>query len=356
MSIYSLEENQLNKVEPTSFGDQKIKERDLQDLLKKDIGVIDQDLLVVGEEFGDWEDSRRRIDLLCVDKEANLVVVELKRTEDGGHMDLQAVRYAAMVSLLPFDRVVESLARYSSLEGQHQDEGEGMKEAKEKLEQWFGWGDVSSGSFGEKVKIILVSAEFSNEITTTVMWLNDMGLDIRCVRMKPYENGKQVLVDVQTIIPLPEAADYQTRIREKKKQEDKRRTGKRTYYDVEVAGREFTRLNQREMMFVIVSALLHEVERATPQKIAQCIQEKRTGGPIFEEYKGRLSAAQVQAQLESAKQKTKIRRFFCKSDKDIFHVGDMTYVLTNQWGDSHLWVELLQKEFPEAGIEIRTAS
>ena len=34
--------------------------------------------------------------LLCIDREANLVVVELKRTEDGGHMDLQAIRYAAM--------------------------------------------------------------------------------------------------------------------------------------------------------------------------------------------------------------------------------------------------------------------
>jgi hypothetical protein len=46
----------------------------------------------------DWEDSSRSIDLLCIDKQANLVVIELKRTEDGGHMELQAIRYAAMVS------------------------------------------------------------------------------------------------------------------------------------------------------------------------------------------------------------------------------------------------------------------
>jgi len=63
--------------------------------------------LVVSEEFGDWEDSRRRIDLLGIDKAANLVVIELKRTEDGGHMELQAIRYAAMVSKMTFDRLVE---------------------------------------------------------------------------------------------------------------------------------------------------------------------------------------------------------------------------------------------------------
>ncbi len=39
--------------------------------------------------------------------------------------------------------------------------------------------------FGQEVKIVLASAEFSKELTTSVMWLNDFGLDIRCVRMHP---------------------------------------------------------------------------------------------------------------------------------------------------------------------------
>ncbi len=53
--------------------------------------MIAPDLLVVSEEFGEWDDSRRRIDLLAIDRDANLVVIELKRTEDGGHMELQAI-------------------------------------------------------------------------------------------------------------------------------------------------------------------------------------------------------------------------------------------------------------------------
>ncbi|VAX10970.1 putative inner membrane protein [hydrothermal vent metagenome] len=66
----------------------------------------------MAEEFGEWEESRRRIDLLGIDKAANIVVIELKRTEDGGHMELQAIRYAAMVSTLTFDRVVEIFEKY----------------------------------------------------------------------------------------------------------------------------------------------------------------------------------------------------------------------------------------------------
>ena len=56
-----------------------------------------QETLVISEEFGEWEESRRRIDLLGLDKDANLVVIELKRTEDG---ELQSIRYAAMVSTM----------------------------------------------------------------------------------------------------------------------------------------------------------------------------------------------------------------------------------------------------------------
>jgi RecB family endonuclease NucS len=56
--------------------------------------IVSPDTIVIAEEFGEWEDSRRRIDLLGLDKNANLVVIELKRTDDGGHMELQALRYS----------------------------------------------------------------------------------------------------------------------------------------------------------------------------------------------------------------------------------------------------------------------
>ena len=96
MPIYRIEDHQIVQRERTTFARQGLRERDnLQSLLKLNIAVICPETLVVAEEFGDWEDRRRRIDLLAIDQNANLVVIELKRTEDGGHMELQAVRYAA---------------------------------------------------------------------------------------------------------------------------------------------------------------------------------------------------------------------------------------------------------------------
>ena len=45
---------------------------------------VGDDLMVIAEEYGEWEDSNRRIDFLCLSKDAGLVVVEIKRTDDGG--------------------------------------------------------------------------------------------------------------------------------------------------------------------------------------------------------------------------------------------------------------------------------
>jgi hypothetical protein len=151
--------------------------------------------------------------LLGLDKDANLVVFELKRTEDGGHMDLQAIRYAAMVSTMTFEKVEEVFAGYLRRLGKEGD-------ARSAILEHLGWENAGEGSFAENVRIVLVSAEFSKELTTSVMWLNKQGLDICCVRIKPYSDANRVLVDVQRIIPLPEADDYIVRI--KRKQESDR--------------------------------------------------------------------------------------------------------------------------------------
>ena len=82
MPIFQVAQRELKQVAETTFGAEGILERqDLQNMLREQIGVLDDRLMVVAEEFGDWVDSSRRIDLLCLDTDANLVVVELKRTE-----------------------------------------------------------------------------------------------------------------------------------------------------------------------------------------------------------------------------------------------------------------------------------
>lgn len=225
MALYEITSNNLAKISQTTFDQAGLRERDdLQRLLKKQIEVILPDTLIVSEEFSEWEESKRRIDLLALDKNANIVVIELKRTEDGGYMEQQAIRYAAMVSTMTFDRVVEVYSRFLLREGKHE------IDARLEILEFLDWNEPDEDSFGQDVRIVLASSNFSKELTTTIMWLNKRDLDIRCIRVIPYQDKGRILVDVQQVIPLPEAAEYQIKIREKEQKERKEKSERSSFF------------------------------------------------------------------------------------------------------------------------------
>jgi hypothetical protein len=140
--------------------------------------------LVIAEEYGDWQDSNRRIDLLCISKDAGLVVVEIKRTEDGGQMELQAIRYAAIVSAMTLDQAIVAYART---------QGGELEAARDEILDFLQLDTEEEAELSGEVRIVLVSADFSTELTTAVLWLNRHELDITCIRLRPYRMGAEVL-------------------------------------------------------------------------------------------------------------------------------------------------------------------
>lgn len=209
MPLLELMPNEFRSISTTTFAAAGIKERDdLQRLFRDQIELIDKELMVLAEEFSDWSDSNRRIDLLAMDRQANLVVIELKRTGDGGHMELQAIRYAAMVSTMTFRQAVDAHAEYLRRRGR---DANAEAEILEHLDA----GEADEEAFNQDVRVVLVSADFSREVTSAVLWLNDRGIDIRCIRLLLYADGTRRLLDVQQVLPLPEAGDYLVRMKQK---------------------------------------------------------------------------------------------------------------------------------------------
>ena len=167
---------------------------------------------MIEEEFSQWEDARRRIDLLALDRSGRLVVIEIKRTGSGGHMDLQAVRYAAMISSMTLDDVVSAYAAFSMRRGAEDD----FDPRAAILEFMEARDEDEEPSIATDVRITLVSADFGREVTTTVLWLNGFeGMDIRCIRLVPYQVEGRILLDIHQVIPLADAADYQVKLRRK---------------------------------------------------------------------------------------------------------------------------------------------
>ena len=266
MAIFEVTESGLEPHTPAQFAGLGLYERqDLQRLLRAQPTALGEDLYVVAEEFGQWADARRRIDLLAVDKAGHLVVIELKRTDDGGHMELQSLRYAAMVASITFDELAEAHAAYLA----RQDSGATV-DARAALLEFLEADDGEEPSLSNDVRIVLVSADFSREITTTVLWLNRFdGMDIRCVRLVPYKIDNRVLLDIQQVIPLPEAQDYQVRMRRKDAARERKATESGrdlTRYQILIDGIPGPDLNKRRAILEMVTQLTNRGVR--PSQIA----------------------------------------------------------------------------------------
>ena len=108
------------------------------------------------QEFGNWQDSNRRIDL-CLGK-------------DAGHMELQAIRYAAMVSSMTLDQAIAAHAQMLSGDN-------ATDQARDAILDFLKLDSVDEAELNGEVRIILVSADFSPEITTSVIWLQSAGVE-----------------------------------------------------------------------------------------------------------------------------------------------------------------------------------
>ncbi|WP_080543906.1 hypothetical protein [Acinetobacter johnsonii] len=338
MSIFLLENGQLNAIQGTTFINESILERQhLQQALKQNISVIAADCLVLTEEYAEWDASRKRIDLLAIDKQANLVIIELKRTDTGDHMELQALRYASMISTMTFEHALDVLVDYRNKNGE---EGFTKENARETIEDFIELDAINETNFGNDVRIILVSAEFSKELTTSVIWLNERDLDITCVRMKPYKYQDQILIDIQQVLPLPEAKDYQ--IRAQKKAEERREIQKnlnsKDYSKYLFNGLE---LNKRKLVLELIKTHIKNNNILSLEDLLfDFPQELRKGRKMYKRY-------------DEVIQTNDKNRYFSEVD-EVLDLTDGKFVISNQWGAGN--IQAILDRADELGYEIEIVS
>src|SRR5260370_3447423 len=107
-----------------------------------------------------------------------------------------------MVSAMPFEQLADIKPRH--LDGGAPDQ---PQDARGALADWLEDAGGEDAVISREVRIVLAAADFGREITTTVLWLNDVySTDIRSVRLSPYRLGHPLLLDLQPVIPLPPTA------------------------------------------------------------------------------------------------------------------------------------------------------
>ncbi|MGC9667682.1 hypothetical protein ACNTMW_14140 [Planosporangium sp. 12N6] len=323
MPLFEMTDDALVPVPSTTFAVEQVLERaDLQRLLRARIDMIVDGVLVVSEEFGAFADARRRVDLLGLDRDGRLVVFELKRTTDGSHLELQALRYAAMVSVMTFEDLVEHYERYLA-----RVEPVAVDDARSRLVEWLEDVGGEDAVLSREVRVVLVAGGFDREITTTVLWLTDVyGLDIRCIRLTPYKVAERLLLDVQQVIPLPEASELTVQLRRRETQARAVRTDTRdwTPYVIITPDGRGEPLRKRRAVLAMVTALHRAGVPA--EQLAEVLTRSK-----FLDVEGQLTGQELTDAFLTTHpaQANRLGRWFLDAP---IHDSGRTWVLSKMWG------------------------
>lgn len=200
--------NRINPLEVKRFSELGFTERKhLQEWLENYPQALAQEdgeeLLIIQKEFDGFDDTRERLDLLAIDKDGNLVVIENKLDDSGRDVVWQALKYASYCANLKKQQVVEIFQRY--LNQKAQNEGSTPADAESVLLEFLQADDLQSVQLNtlKSQRLILVAAHYRKEVTNTVLWLSQFGVNCQCFKVTPYQAGAELFLNVEQIIPPP---------------------------------------------------------------------------------------------------------------------------------------------------------
>ncbi len=197
-------QNRLSRLVQKRFSDLALRERDhLQEWLANQPDALGEELLIIQKEFDGFDETRERLDLLALDKDGNLVVIENKLDDSGRDVTWQALKYTAYVSGLTKTQIVDIFQQYL-------DRFCGGGNAVARLCEFMEVEDLGEIVLnpGNDQRMIFIAANFRREVTATVLWLLSRGIQAQCFKVTPYMLGEELILDIQQIIPTPEAADF----------------------------------------------------------------------------------------------------------------------------------------------------
>lgn len=214
MFLIDRNKNEAISLEKKTFKELKFQERKhLQEWICKNTNILGEKLLIIQKEFSGFDDTKERLDLLAIDENGNLVVIENKLDDSGKDVVWQSLKYVSYCSGLTKSDIKDIYQEYLnnlSIEDK----------ADKILAEFLGYEDFSEAEINnDDQRIILIAANFRKEVTSTVMWLIDHNIGIKCIKVTPYKLDDKVLLDTEQIIPVKDAEDYLIKIANKKQEE-----------------------------------------------------------------------------------------------------------------------------------------
>lgn len=212
--MYILDQNNniLQKAHVCTFKELNLEERKhLQEWIAAEPSSLGEDLLIIQKEFDGFADTKERLDLLAIDKQGRLVIIENKLDDSGRDVTWQAIKYASYCSSLSKAEIIQIYQKYLI--------GKDIN-AEESISEFMDSTPIEEIELNpdNSQRIFFVAANFRKEVTSSVLWLSNFGLNIKCFKVTPYQYNGRILIDFDQIIPIKDTEDYTIRMATKKQE------------------------------------------------------------------------------------------------------------------------------------------
>lgn len=209
-------------LEPVEFAG-RLTEKELEDQLAAAPNLLGEELLILGRQLIDFAEDNKRLDLLAVDTEGEIVLIELKVDNQFAFTDLQALGYAGAYADRPITHFAETLMRSCSSSGDASIRTNAglvvdadLDASKGAIASFLDLADFEEWNPSKQIRIKLVAPGFPRRVLSNVKWLGDVyGLAIEAIRAQLFEFGDQLQVYFERLLPLPGAEDFDLSIRER---------------------------------------------------------------------------------------------------------------------------------------------
>lgn len=193
----------LQAIKEIEFSDHNFKERyDIQEWLESSPEILGEDLLIIAKEKTCFAGTNERPDLIALDKDGNIVVIELKRDDSGADVQWQAIKYASYWSRFNNAEIVDVFSDYLLSNKNDYDEEGIQDKAEQEILEFIDRDSLEA--INSQQRIILVSHRFSREAVSAVKWLIDeYNVNIKCIQLIPYYDADNKVYSLLSNVLLP---------------------------------------------------------------------------------------------------------------------------------------------------------
>jgi hypothetical protein len=227
----------------------RVDELTLERWIVENPDLVGEPLLVLGHQLAEFEEDKDRLDILALDRSGEIVLVELKVSEDFRVTDLQALAYADAYARRSRQDLARTLQRHLQKRADVAKSGTSpaaesangeaaarigltppsLEDAATTIAAFIEVDDFDDWQPSQHVRIKLVAPNFPRRVLQTVKWLGDVySVRLEAITVRLFETApRKYSIAFERLLPLPAEEEFDLTIREREDRQRVENTSRR---------------------------------------------------------------------------------------------------------------------------------